>query len=121
LPTKEEHTEKAINNEKFGEVLCQSPTFIDWAVTVLFYSALHYCHAVLAVYGQHPTSHEATGPFVRNNPVLKKIWKEYESLRTASRNARYYMLEITPQHLADVRADFNTIRSYVRKQIGLKD
>lgn len=118
MPSKEEHTEKAIKNEQFGEVLCQT-TFTDWAVTVLFYSALHYCHAILAVYAQHPESHETTGPLVRRNPVLKKVWKEYEALRIASRNARYYAAEITPEHLHNVRNDFHSLRSYIRKQLGL--
>ncbi len=118
MPTKEEHLEKALKNEKLAEVLCQT-NFTDWAVTVFFYAALHYAHAVLAIYGQHPQSHDATGPLVRKNPVLKEVWAEYKSLHTASRNARYYAMEITPQHLADVRANFDTLRAFVRKQIGL--
>jgi len=120
LPTKEEHLDKAAHNEKLAEVLSQT-TFLDWSVTVFFYSALHYAHIILAVNGQHPTSHETTGPLVRRNPVLKKVWPEYESMRIASRNARYYATEITAQHLADVRNDFNVLRSYIRKQLGMKD
>ena len=63
LPTRDEHLDKAVRNEKLAQVLRQS-AFPDWAVTVYFYSALHYCHIVLAVYGQHPQSHDATGPLV---------------------------------------------------------
>jgi hypothetical protein len=120
LPTKDEHLDKATHNEKLADVLSQT-TFLDWAVTVFFYSALHYTHIILAVNGQHPVSHETTGPLVRRNPVLRKIWREYESMRIASRNARYYATEITPQHLADVKNDFGVLRAYVRKQLGLKD
>jgi hypothetical protein len=120
LPTKDEHLDKALSNEKIAEVLSQT-AFLDWAVTVYFYAALHYVHIILAINGQHPMSHETTGPLVRRNPVLKKVWPEYESMRIASRNARYYATEITPEHLANVKNDFNTLRSYIRKQIGLKD
>jgi hypothetical protein len=120
LPTRDEHLDKATHNEKLAEVLSQT-TFLDWAVTVFFYSALHYAHIILAINGQHPTSHEITGPLVRRNPMLKKVWAEYESMRIASRNARYYATEIKPQHLADVRNDFNALRSYVRTTIGLRD
>jgi len=120
LATKEEHLDKAAHNEKLAEVLSQT-AFLDWAVTVFFYSALHYAHVILAINGQHPTSHETTGPLVRKNTALKKIRPEYESMRIASRNARYYATEITAQHLADVRTDFNTLRTYIRDQLGLKD
>jgi len=116
LPTKEEHLDKALRNEQLADVLAQSK-FPDWAVTVYFYSALHYAHAVLAVYGQHPESHEATAPLVRRNPVLKTVWAEYRSLQTASRNARYYLTAISPAHLQDVRNDFNTLKSYIRGEL----
>jgi uncharacterized protein (UPF0332 family) len=119
LPTKEEHLDKASRNEKLADVLAAG-SFTDWAVTVYFYSALHYAHAILAIYGQHPESHEATSPLVRGNQVLKKIWAEYRSLQTASRNARYYAATITPQHLQDVRLAFHTIKSYIRKELGLQ-
>jgi uncharacterized protein (UPF0332 family) len=118
LPTKEEHLEKATSNEKLAEVLCQT-NFLDWAVTAYFYSALHYCHIILAINGQHPASHEATGPLVRKNPVLKKIWAEYRSLHTASRNARYYATQISPEHLANVQLDFQALRTYIREQLRL--
>lgn len=120
MPTKDEHLDKAISNEQLGEVLSQS-AFTDWAVTVLFYSALHYCHAILAVSGQHPVSHDTTGPLVRKHPALKRIWKEYESLHIASRNARYYATEITPGHLQNVKTDFQALRAYIRGQFALRD
>ncbi len=117
MPSKEEHLDIAIRNEKLADALASN--FKDWAVTVYFYSALHYAHAVLAVYGQHPQSHDATGPLVRKNPVLRKIWAEYRSLQTASRNARYYVTKITPTHLLDVQNDFNTLKAYIRGELGL--
>lgn len=119
MPTKEEHLDKALHNEKLADALAQS-SFKDWAATIYFYSALHYVHAVLAIYVQHPESHEATAPLVRKNPVLKKVWAEYRSLQTASRNARYYATEITPDHLQDIRNDFNTLKSYIRRELGLQ-
>jgi hypothetical protein len=118
LPTKDEHLEKAIHNEQLAEVLSNT-TFLGWAATVFFYAGLHYCEAVLAVHGQHPQSHEDRDPLIRKNQVLKKIWPEYKSLDVTSRNARYYAVEITPAHIKDVRNDFNTLRAYIRKELGL--
>jgi uncharacterized protein (UPF0332 family) len=119
LPTKDEHLDKALRNQQLADVLAQT-AFSDWAVTVYFYAALHYAHAVLADYGQHPQSHETAGALVRKNPVLKKVWAEYKSLQIASRNARYYATEITPAHLQDVRNDFNVLKAYVRRELGLQ-
>jgi hypothetical protein len=75
---------------------------------------------VLAIYGLHPQSHEATAPLVRKNPVLKKVWAEYRSLQIASRNARYYATKISPDHLHDVQKDFNSLTSYIRRELGLQ-
>jgi uncharacterized protein (UPF0332 family) len=119
LPSKEEHLETALHNEKLADTLAAT-AFPDWAVTVYFYSALHYAHAVLAVYGQHPQSHDTTAPLVRTNLVLKRVWTEYRSLQTASRNARYYCTKITPEHLQQVLMDFNSLKSYVCGQLGVK-
>jgi uncharacterized protein (UPF0332 family) len=120
LPTKGQHLAKAEHNQKLADTLVKG-SYPDWAVTIYFYSALHYVHAVLAVYGQHPESHEATAPLVRRNPVLKKVWAEYRSLQTAARNARYYAAVITNDHLQDVCNDYNTLKSYLRQQLGIKE
>jgi hypothetical protein len=42
------------------------------------------------------------------------------SLKTASRNARYYAAEITALHLQDAQNDFNTLKAYVRRELGLQ-
>lgn len=120
MPTKEEHLEKAEHNQKLADSLAKS-AYPDWAVTVYFYSALHYAHAILAVYGQHPESHEATAPLIRKNPVLKKVWTEYRSLQTAARNARYYATVISPQHLQDVSNDYSVLKSYIRQHLGFRE
>jgi uncharacterized protein (UPF0332 family) len=119
LPAKEEHLEKAERNEQLARLLATT-SFKDWAVTVYFYSILHYAHAVLAVYGQHPRSHEATAPLVRTNQVLRKIWHEYRMMQIASRNARYYVAEITPQHLHDIQVAYNVTSAYIRSELGVK-
>jgi hypothetical protein len=118
LPTKDEHLDKAIPNEKLAEVL-RNTTFLGWAATIFFYAALHYCEAVLAVHGHHPQSHESRDPLIRKNQVLMKIWSEYKSLDVMSRNARYYAVEITPAHIQDVRNAFDTLRAYIRRELGL--
>lgn len=119
MPTKEEHLETAIQNEKLADALA-STTFREWVVTAYFYAALRYAHAVLAVYGQHPQSHEAAAPLVRQNPVLRKVWAEYRSLQTASRNARYYCTKISLDHLVDVQNDFNSLKTYICRELGLR-
>jgi hypothetical protein len=47
------------------------------------------------------------------------IWSEYKSLDVMSRNARYYAVEITPAHIQDVRNAFDTLRAYIRRELGL--
>jgi hypothetical protein len=102
VPEKPYHLAKADYNFKVSAHLKETE-FIDWAVTALFYSALHLVDAFLdgevdlAKDERHPRKHSASaaegnGGRGRNQLVaalLKPINKEYRSLHEASRRARY--------------------------------
>ena len=59
MPSTNEHLAKAQGNKTFAYNLgVTTPTAIGWALTALFYSALHYVEAYNAKYGQHFSKHE---------------------------------------------------------------
>jgi len=62
---------------------------VDWAIVILFYSALHYIDSFLAGKYKHPKSHELRDTEVESNGTLHPIYNDYRRLKDGSRQARY--------------------------------
>lgn len=90
MPTRGDHLNQAAHNLSFYGSIHRA-TYADWAVTVLFYTSLHYVDAFLANLPtpQHPGGHPARRKYFANLPELAPIWGDYRTLEDASRNARY--------------------------------
>ena len=90
MPSQSEHLTKALNNRKFAYGLpTTTPTAIGWALTALFYSALHYVEAYNAKFNAHFAKHEELNRDIGRNPVLMPIADDYLDLSAFSWNARY--------------------------------
>lgn len=82
------HLNQAAHNETFfGEV--DHAERSDWAVTVLFYAAVHYVDAHLAKKSENPGNHYERNRCILDDPTAKGVFKQYERLRQRSRAARY--------------------------------
>jgi hypothetical protein len=54
VPSKEDHLNRAQDNERLaGSLDLNSAINVDWAITILFYAALHYVDAYLAIKPAH--------------------------------------------------------------------
>ncbi len=87
MPTPSQHREKAEHDEFFVSELKEP--FWDWAITGLFYAALHYIEIYLA--RQAPPIHPPTHP-IRDSHIhrlLSPIYVDYRELEEESRDARY--------------------------------
>ena len=70
---------------------------LDWAVTCLFYAAIHYVNAYLVkTHIPIPRRHRGSDlknpgrlNIVQSNSVLSQIYREYRHLDDESRDARY--------------------------------
>ena len=89
MSTTEQHRDKAVNNEFLRDTL-QNP-FWDWAVTATFYAALHYVEAYFARKkpALHSKDHKVRDSYVRRDPVLKPVYRDYAHLKQESHDARY--------------------------------
>ncbi len=89
MPTSPQHRAKAENNEFFATDVGEP--FWDWAVTGLFYSALHYVEAYLASLHPpfHPPTHQIRDSLIHREPRLRPIYVDYRELQDESRDARY--------------------------------
>lgn len=114
MPARDDHIEQARHNARFYATINKS-AFKDWAVTVLFYTGLHYIDAFLAQKRNiHPSQHKARDNAVAMVAELKPIYGNYSALKNASFNARYippvsftekYVDELEKVHLAKIKAE----------------
>jgi uncharacterized protein (UPF0332 family) len=88
VPTKDAHLKQVAHNLTFFQSFDKN-TFPDWAVTILFYSALHYVDAFLATHEIDPGSHVERDKMLRTVSQLRPLYNDYCFLKNQSHNARY--------------------------------
>ncbi|MGO8789930.1 MAG: hypothetical protein ACLQVL_21430 [Terriglobia bacterium] len=107
MATPSEHRSKALHNEELlNAYKLAEGRFAGWAVTILFYSALHWMRALAAQEGFQIKSYSGNNseklalqqiPLFRQSP---QPFNWYRSLKDESQDARY---EMTPYSSADFR------------------
>lgn len=109
MPDRAEHRTRAEHNEFLVQNL-DNP-FFDWKVTGLFYSALHYVDAYLAVRNIHPPTHAVRLGHTRTDPKLQPVSRDYRELLNESRTARYEPRTIFNQRdVNSAQLKFDTIK-----------
>lgn len=118
MPRTEQHLQKAQHNEDFVASLGADPgRFTDWAITGLFYSALHYVEACFALKQRHSADHRARDSDIWRDAQLRGLYTSYSELKNYSVTARYQMRTVTAQDFADCRLALNAIRTGILKLI----
>ena len=134
------HIEQAFKNLQFLEfVNAHNYQYLDWQVTVAFYSTLHFVNAHLATKNIHYSSHNATKHAL--NPENKRlegsiplrIYESYNLLMMLSRRARYLsdhrnpksrMDQVFPtreKHLSQAVRFLDEIVRYFQQEYNLND
>ncbi|MEJ5226830.1 hypothetical protein [Thermodesulfovibrio sp.] len=78
----------------------------DWAVTGLFYSALHLVEAFLAKKGIHPEDHKTRLSFIERVKDLKPVFSNYRALYDCSVNARYRMYKFSSEEVQNIYENY---------------
>ena len=104
MPTVKEHIRKAEYNEKFFDDIRDN--YPDWAITGLFYSALHYVDAYLKSKQISVEDHKTRSWFINTTKQLKSIYSEYRAMYDYSVNARYKMWIVNEESLDDIYKTF---------------
>jgi hypothetical protein len=90
VPRPHEHLTRANENEKLARTLgTATGVAVDWAVTMLFYAALHYIDRYLAGKAFKPLNHKQRDEEIESNGSITGIYREYRRLKDMSRQARY--------------------------------
>lgn len=96
-PTPTEYIRQAKHNLELAKHLREEkPDYLDWAVTCLFYAAVHYInaylsHSKIAIPRRHRGEDGKPGRLniVQQDSTLKAIYANYRHLDDESRDARY--------------------------------
>lgn len=101
MGTQDEHSAKALANEVFAATMDPAISVsAGWAMTMLFYAALHHVQAYFVTQGKYPITHTHRDSSIRRDSNLGHIYVDYRELEDLSRMARYDTFPSTP---ADVR------------------
>lgn len=89
MPNLDDHLSAARNNERFSEDLIAERRYLDWAVTGMFYAAIHYVEAYLSLRTEHSLSHRMRDSEIASDPKLINIFDHYSDLKNDSTQSRY--------------------------------
>ncbi len=113
VPSRNEHITRADQNEQFARSLDLTDGFkVDWAITLLFYSALHYVEAYLSIKG-HSRDHATRDTEIQTNGSLQEIWPDYRRLKDTSEEARYRIANYRRTDFEAMDRRFIKIREHV--------
>lgn len=127
MASKTFHINKAERNEQFYQSHnLRVSLFAEWAVVVLFYTAMHYVDAVLAQevglspQFRQPHAHTDRNAGVAKSSTLRPVASMYMNLYHRSRDARYTQISFPNHLLGQLEAQsFEPVRCYLRAALGL--
>lgn len=115
MPARDNHLHQAQHNEAFvASFNLDSTAYLDWAVTGIFYAALHYVESFLADRNIHPETHLSRDRVFQQQQNLKPIYNQYRVLKTRSENARYDLQQFSPVEVRElISAELQAVKSHI--------
>lgn len=105
---------------KLRSAEAQDYVVVGWAITALFYSAVHAVRAyLLAHHGVRVVAHEDMRRMLESHPELRRTHTSYNHLKQQSESARYYLNQSFTwadydKLLKDAERVLSTWRSHVK-------
>ena len=118
MASKDDHLWQANHNEQLYSQLSNTD-FLDWAVTLIFYSALHYVDAYLATKNVHiQFDHGARERWITRDSNLRRIQRQYWDLKDASEDARYKVRHFRQAEVESLKENqFEMIKSHMLRYL----
>jgi hypothetical protein len=121
MPSADEHRRWAQQNEEvYAEIGGRGARRADWALTILFYAAVHEIKAFFvdhptearAIYGRLPKTHGEIKETLRKNVQWRSLAAFYEQFLSWSKKTRYHChmpreqeLQFAERQLREIRAE----------------
>ncbi len=114
MPNLDEHLQIAGNNISFSQSLISEQRYLDWAVTGMFYAAIHYVEAYLADKNVHSSFHSRRDSAIQQDVNLCIIYDEFSDLKNDSIQTRYYgFIFPLSEIVSRIQPSLNTIRNHI--------
>jgi hypothetical protein len=120
MPDLNAHRTQVEHNRQAAIVLQQAPDpYLDWVVTMLFYTALHLIDQVLYQNSQlHPRNHRQRHTAIANEPMLASIYLDYRELEHQSRRSRYECARFSSDDVSGLSARLIRIENVVESIVA---
>lgn len=103
------------NRAHLDEFDIDSTPYLDWVVTVAFYTALRLVDAYFAP--RCPTDHPERNQWVSADPRTRPIFAEYRELYQQSREARYELKQFASDEVQSLVANrLSRVEAHMRRQ-----
>jgi hypothetical protein len=122
-----DYIQQAHHNANLARYLRQNKTdCLDWALTCLFYSAVHWVNAYLCKCGKpiprRHTSIESGKPgrlnIVQQDSTLRKIYVSYRTLDDESRDARYELqIPLPAEYDRSLLPELEKVKAFIEPQV----
>ena len=113
MPKPNEHLSWARQNETFADTLdADTQVEANWAVTALFYAAVHYVNAYLVSRGLARQDHAVREASMRQ-PFFDPVRTKYKRLKDMSREARYEIAPYCQRDVERAKGLLNEIKNHV--------
>jgi hypothetical protein len=126
MATPTAHRNKALHNEQFiSHHDLGAGEFAGWAVTALFYSAVHWLRALVTSKGlrdvrDYSGENRGAEELLGTGVLDPQAWEWYGHLKDDSRDARYGMMVFTPAEFDEIYRDsFTPFRAFVLNRLKL--
>jgi len=118
MPTREDHLATAERNLVFAEQVKANGNFLEWAVTALFYAAVHYGRAFISAKGGPAmTSHRGFETHFVRIGGDQGLYATYRELKDESERARYDCVQYTSAEMGRIENLVSVWREEILKQI----
>ena len=120
MAEKQVHIKQAKHNENLCRELVVHPMdYKDWALTTVFYVAIHYAEAALATKGEHIKGGGGHGKReVLCKEHFRNIVKDLKELRRISEQVRYLIL--SPEKVGSDYYEEETVRECIETLENIK-
>lgn len=119
MAAEDQHLDQYAHNIAAAQLLAESELW-DWAVTALFYSALHLAQAYIVRSGIVAESHRARNRRMLEMVEVRPIVNSYRTLQDESEHARYECRYFSHSDFEAIRDGvFQQVSSHLRSLLGV--
>ena len=120
MPDALTHQRKAEHNRRaIAHLQSAGDEYLDWVVTVMFYTALHLVDQVLYHYTRaNPRDHRQRHAAIASQVRLAPIYRDYREREWQSQRSRYECAPFTPAEVHALSARLDHIQQFVRSLVS---